>query len=164
MPLPGVHTFVGSRIVHARLGKLSLNVFNLAQLTNEAWVTYLEGTLRVADGDFASVTLVHFVEASSTSAHRKLAADFLRSRGIPDLERIALMTDSDMLRGALTAYGWLQPKLVHRAFAPPDYPRALAWLAEAAEFDRASAAAVWRSAYLTAGAKVPGTRSLVQGG
>jgi hypothetical protein len=60
------------------------------------------------------------------------------------VERVALLTESLVLRGVLTAFGWLIPRIELKTFDPKDEAVCLDWMAEKAKFDRAEAVLLLR--------------------
>jgi hypothetical protein len=74
---------------------------------------------------------------SPTAKQRSLVKEHEVAMGLPQLERLALISDSGVVRGAITALSWLAPSLRnHKAFAPKDVRSALDWLAGASTYDR----------------------------
>ncbi|MBK6577878.1 MAG: hypothetical protein IPG17_17100 [Sandaracinaceae bacterium] len=119
---------------HARVGPLSLNVHNSRTLTDKEVREYMQSTIRAARGDFARVSLSCFAHQVPNAAQRKIIFEEMEQHGLPALARTALLTDSGLMRGALTAYSWVT-RSDSDAFAIADRRRALVWLAERASFD-----------------------------
>ena len=63
------------------------------------------------------------------ASHRKQLADWQEARGINPTERIASLTDSVLMRGAMTAYSWIVKTEV-KPFKPDDLITACNWLVE----------------------------------
>jgi hypothetical protein len=94
----------------------------------------MQSTIRAARGDFARVSLSCFAHQVPNAAQRKIIFEEMEQHGLPALARTALLTDSGLMRGALTAYSWVT-RSDSDAFAIADRRRALVWLAERASFD-----------------------------
>jgi hypothetical protein len=106
-------------------------------IKDDEWIAMLEWGQVHAIG--VTGTLTMNIDLNVSSKQRRLAMD---SPTNANLKRIALLTDSALARGSLTAYGWLVgAKLKYRAFRPSEGEAALAWLAEHVRFDRARARA-----------------------
>jgi hypothetical protein len=72
-----------------------------------------------------------------------MAAEFVDRQDVRPLDRVALLTDSQVLRSAMTAFAWLAPKLRFRAFATSDRASCYQWLSEVGTFDDSRAEAAW---------------------
>jgi hypothetical protein len=81
--------------------------------------------------------LAYQVRGSISTKQRQRAHDV--GKGYP-LERVALLTDSALVRGTLTATSWLRMQTKYRAFRTGELDPALDWLREVIAFDRADAA------------------------
>ncbi len=130
------------------VGPLSLSVVSNS-MSDEAWQSMLDWSAQNLAG--VSVNLGYQVAGSVTSKQRQMA-----SAGSNALKRIALLTDSVVIRGTLTAYGWLtRGQSQYQAYAPQDLEAGLAWLAEVATFDDAAAAAAITELCQRMSVKVP---------
>jgi len=67
-----------------------------------------------------------------------LTEEYAQAVRLDAQRRVALVSDSALVRGAITAINWFTKKHVV-AFAPKDVSRALDWLAEDIRFDRKEA-------------------------
>lgn len=119
---------------HARVGPLAVNVNNSKTPTDKEVREYMQATIRAARGDFAQVSLSCFVHQVPNANQRKIILEEMEQNRLPPLARTALLTDSALMRGALTAYSWLT-RSDSDSFAISDRRRALVWLAERATFD-----------------------------
>ncbi len=100
--------------------------------TNETWSQYLEMVQRMVDGglDTTLVCFAHLADAPSP-LQRKQMADFIQknAKGLERLDRFALVIDSVIHRGAITAISWLVKKpFEERVFNSP--LAAIKWLTE----------------------------------
>jgi hypothetical protein len=84
------------------------------------------------------------------------------------MERVAVITESMLVRGAMTAFSWIMPKVGVRAFDTNETRDAFRWLREIGSFDEALAVESWqeaklklsiRSSSLHPAAPGPGSRS-----
>jgi hypothetical protein len=144
----GAQFFCSGEIYFRQLNELTLTVSVAKNLTDEEWMGYLEGSLAIAKGLglAAKVGLVCFVNAFPTARQRQVAADLMVQHYIPELSRLAVITESVAIRGAMTAFGWLMPKVRAQAFANNDSREAISWLREAGGFDEPKALAAWQEA------------------
>jgi hypothetical protein len=79
------------------------------------------------------------------------ASEFLVRHGLQEMGRIAILTDNTMVRGAMTAFSWLVPKLPINAFGSADAAAAFHWLHELGSFDEAQAMLAWNEAQAKVG-------------
>jgi hypothetical protein len=106
-------------------------------MSDDEWVAMLDWGQLHAVGVTGTLTLNLDVKVSSKQ--RSLA---LESPSNKNLKRIALLTDSALARGSLTAFGWLVgAKLRYKAYRPSEGEAALTWLGEQVRFDLARARA-----------------------
>jgi len=125
-----------------------VNLCAAKALSDEDWREYLYGSLAVARelGHAPNSSLIAFAGAHPNAGQRRLSAEFMEHERVRPIERVAILTDSELLRGAMTAFGWLMPNMKYRAFKPADSGVACAWLAEVSRFDETIAVAAWKDA------------------
>jgi hypothetical protein len=137
-----------------------MNLSVAKQITDEGWRDYLNGTLLLAKnlGHAPSLSMMSCLHAYPNAVQRQMASDFIAQNNVRQIDRVAVLTDSALLRGAMTAFGWLMPKMRVRAFSGDDSAGALRWLREAGAFDESQAMDVWNEAHAKLAAKAD-TRS-----
>jgi hypothetical protein len=133
---------------YRQLNELTLTVSIAKNITDEDWTAYLEGTLAITKGFglAANVSLLCCVHAFPSARQRQVASDFMVKHYIRDMERVAVITESVVMRGAMTAFSWIMPKVRVRAFANNALREAFGWLREAGTFDETQALAAWSEA------------------
>jgi hypothetical protein len=143
----GPRLFLGGEFYYRQLDDLALNLCVAAKIANEGWLEYLGVILSIARefGHSPIVSIVEFRDAYPDAVQRRLSAEFLERENVPSMKRIAMLTDSAALRGAMTAFTWVT-RANMRAFASTEVQGALDWLAEVATFDRGHARAIWKQA------------------
>ncbi len=94
------------------------------------------------------VLMIYAPDAGPTAEQRRIIVDEYGDRtGIKSFSRVALLSNSVMVRGVLTALGWLLGgKSRTRAWKPSDWKKCLEWLREDATFDLLAAEAVFKDA------------------
>jgi hypothetical protein len=144
----GRQLFMGGRYYYRQIGDLAVNLCGATSFTDDEWREYLYGGLDVARelGRGPSVSLIAFAGDHPNAGQRRLSAQFMTKERVRTIERVAIPTENEMLRHAMTAFAWLVPTLKYRAFKPSDTASALAWLAEVAEFDEKAAVDAWAEA------------------
>jgi hypothetical protein len=141
----GAQLFFGGQYYYRQLGELALNLCIAREFSDAHWREYLEGSLSLSRkaGKGPKVSLASFVNGHPNAVQRRYAADFIEREAVRPIDRLAVLTDSDLLRGALTAMAWAMPKSRLRAFKSTEHGAALTWLREIADFDEIRARAVW---------------------
>ena len=131
-----------------QLNELSVTVSTARRITDEDWNGYLEGTLAIAKGFglAANVSLLCCVHAYPNARQRQMASDFMNRHYIREMERVAVITESVVVRGAMTAFSWIMPKVGVRAFDTTHTREAFRWLREIGAFDEARALEAWHEA------------------
>ena len=75
-----------------------------------------------------------------------MASDFMNRHYIREMERVAVITESVVVRGAMTAFSWIMPKVGVRAFDTTETRAAFRWLREVGAFEEARALEAWHEA------------------
>jgi len=133
-----------------QLNEVTVTVSTAKTITDEDWTAYLEGTLGIAKkfGVAANVSLLCCVHAFPNARQRQMASDFMITHYIREMERVAVVTESMVIRGAMTAFSWIMPKVRVRAFDTNEVRDAFSWLREVGSFDPALALESWHEAKL----------------
>lgn len=141
----GGELYLGGKCYFRQIDAIGISICVADRITNEDWKEYLLGGLRIARalGAPPLVSLASFAGAVPDASQRRMLAEHLVEHNLRPMVRAAVMTDSALIRGALTAFGWLVPKTTLRAFQPQDLDLALTWLQKAASFDQALARNAW---------------------
>jgi len=130
---------------YRQLGELTLTVSRAKKIADEDWAQYLEGSLaitkkfRVA----ANVSLLCCVNAYPNARQRQVASDFMERNYLREMDRIAVITESTVIRGAMLAFSWIMPQVRVSAFGSTDAEGAFRWLREVGTFNEAQALGAW---------------------
>jgi stage II sporulation SpoAA-like protein len=146
----GARFFCGGEMYFRQLNELSITVSTARTISDEDWTAYLEGTLSIAKGFgiAANVSLLCCVNAYPNARQRQMASDFMKRHYLRDMERVAVITESVAIRGAMTAFSWIMPKVRVRAFDTNATRDAFRWLREVGTFDESRALESWHEAKL----------------
>lgn len=141
----GVHVFFGGQFFFRQIDTLAMTICVAKELPDEEWERYyIAGhALTKKYGQPSKVSMAMFTEVIPSAHQRGRLAGFLKSQNVPQLLRVSILTDSALVRGAMTAFGWIMPRTTMRAFAADDVPACLQWLHAGAPFDQAKAAVAW---------------------
>lgn len=141
-----------------QLDQLTINLSTARNIEDDDWVGFLEDTLaisrklRVA----TKVSIFCCVYAYPNARQRMAASDFLLRHGLEKMGRVAVVTDSTVVRGAMTAFSWIMPEVRISAFRSADCTSAFHWLREIGSFDEAQAILAWHEAQRKLGVR-PGS-------
>lgn len=138
--------FLGGNCYFRQIDAIGISISIADRITDEDWKEYLLGGLRIARalGAPPVVSLASFTGAVPDAKQRRMLAEHLVEHNLRPMVSAAVITNSALVRGAVTAFGWLVPKTSLRAFQPDDLDLALAWLHEAGSFDQSLARDAWR--------------------
>ena len=131
-----------------QLDALAITVTTARNFDDAEWFAFLEDTLAIARELRVptKVSMVCSVYAHPNAQQRRAMSDFFARHRLEKLERIALVTDNVLIRGALIAFGWIVPKVRVNAFRSEDAASAFRWLHEATPFDESKAMLAWHDA------------------
>jgi hypothetical protein len=151
----GARLFLDGEYYYRQLGELAINLSVAKTMTDAGWKECLEGSLAISKtlGMGPKVSLAGFPHAPPNAVQRREATDFIAREAVEPIQRVALVSDNELLRGALIALSWAMPKAQLRAFKESDHAGALRWLREAAEFDETHASSIWNEARTHLGAR-----------
>jgi hypothetical protein len=147
----GAHLYVGGQCYYRQIDSLAMSLCVAKVLTDEQWDEYIMGGYQLTQkhGQPPNVSMAAFTDAFPSAYQRGKFANHLKTKGIPPMVRVAVLTDSALIRGAMTAFGWIMPRTTLRAFEMLDVGGCLAWLGGGGPFDEVKVAAAWAEARRT---------------
>ncbi len=132
------HDFIQSsqgQFVFARIEELSIMVVG-DRIGEDEWQEGLEAAVVACLGQRVLATLTHSANITLNARQRRVSTEVLQKHGALPAECVALITGSQLVRGAATAFSWITPRAFKlRAFSPLDSEGALTWLRQHAAFD-----------------------------
>jgi hypothetical protein len=136
-----------------QLDALTITVSTARDFNDAEWFAFLEDTLAIARElrVTTKVSMVCSVYSHPNARQRQAMSEFFARHRLEKLERIALVTDNVLVRGALIAFGWIVPKVRVNAFRSADAASGLHWLHEASAFNESEAMLAWQDALTTLG-------------
>ena len=120
-----------------RVGTLWLAAVGERPISDDTWHEYLEqsaSSVRLA-GPFHGILLWAPKHGPSAAQRKMLTGEFADAVRIDTQRRVALISESALVRGTITAINWFT-RVNTAAFAPRHAQRALDWLAQDIAFDR----------------------------
>jgi hypothetical protein len=142
----------GNELCVGRVGPLAL-VVGGDSWDDAAWREHCELFAKMVE-HFGAARLVFNLSPrrGPTSAQRRLLSLEYHTRNrIDEVRRFAMLTESALVRGALTALGWFAQRTKTSAYPPAKAMEALAWLRQDTAFDVVEAVTVFRELMTQAG-------------
>jgi len=120
----------------ARVGRLWIGASGPRAIADNAWREYLQRFAAAvkADGPVHGVLFWALTQGPSPRQRMMLTHEFADVIRIDAHRRIAVVSDSALVRGTITAINWFVRKNL-MAFPPREVPRALEWLSAEVTFD-----------------------------
>ncbi len=119
----------GDRSAFAYVGDVAVAVLDVPRWTPARAVAYVEEVTELSGRMPSAAALTDFRGAMFGPRERRAIANWLAARGLGAQSRTCLMADSLFVRGAATAYAWMNGS-EGRAFARREASAACAWTAE----------------------------------
>jgi hypothetical protein len=141
----GPQILMGGSFYYRQLDDIALNMCIAKTITDAGWLEFLETSLRLARkiGRMPKVTMASFIGTYPDAKQRKMTRDFLSNQGVKPIDRLGLLSDNPLVRGAIVAFSWVVPNANVLAFGSRDVATCLSWLHEAAIFDERRASTAW---------------------
>jgi hypothetical protein len=141
----GVHLYFDGACYYRQIDALAMSLCVAKVLDDEEWDKYVIAGYELSkkSGVPPKVSVAMFTEGFPSAYQRGRLATHLKTHGVPPLVRVAVLTDSALIRGAMTAFGWIMPKTSMRAFDVNDVGTCLNWLLGGGDFDLNKAKAAW---------------------
>lgn len=127
MPHVAPRKVLDGRVAYAYVADVSVTLFDVPSWSDANVIRLMEETTRLGEGVTAVGALSQFYGAMFNSHQRKLVVSWLEGKGMIPSSRNALLTDSAMMRGALTAFAWIT-RSETKAFEPGEGAQAAAWI------------------------------------
>lgn len=113
----------------SHVNDVSMIVSNHAKWTDADVKQFLEDTARVGGQVAPPANIAIFLGDVFDAKQRKFAADWTAAEGYPTAKRITMISDSMLMRGAMTAYSWLT-KTEAKAFPMKDSTAMCEWITQ----------------------------------
>ena len=132
---------IAGKIYFVGCGELIMVHYAADTISDDEFELYCDRLLTYIDADGPKPVALLFGDYPPNANQRRLIKERMEKKAQMQAKRVALVSESALVRGALTAIGWLlnNPDNSMRAFAGRDIDGALSWLAKEAIFDQAKA-------------------------
>lgn len=158
---------VQNQLSMIRTGDLLIAAVNRKPITASVWDEYLNTLATLARNEGAATGGLQYTPDHGPNAAQRKALSLREDElGMDKLRRMAIVSDSVVVRGAVTAISWMikssaQTKI--SSFKPTDYSEAFRWLHEQVAFDENEAHTAFQLALRAVGLEpeIATKRSLV---
>lgn len=155
MPIVTPRALLEGRVAYAYVVDVAITIFDVPKWTDADVVRVMEETTRFSDRVVAKGSISQFYGEIFGSAHRKLILEWLAAHDMTSQARNALLTDSQLMRGALTAYAWLTQNET-KAFEPRERDAICAWVTRGFEAQPGAVKTALEGCYRVLGKPMPG--------
>lgn len=121
-------TMLGGRASFAYLNGVAIVVTDVKAWTDDDVMQLVNEQAKLVGFVSAKANITHFFGEVFGATHRRMIVDWIDANGMNPSSRTAMVTDSKIMRAALTAYSWLT-KTESKAFEPKDRKAMCEWVA-----------------------------------
>ncbi len=111
----------------AQVHDVTMIISDIPKWNDELVLQYLNEMTRVGGGISVPASIAVFLGDVFDAGQRKLSTEWIESKGFEPAKRITMISDSLLIRGALTAYSWLT-KTEAKAFSMKDHVAMCEWI------------------------------------
>lgn len=98
---------LGNQAAFAYVNGISIVISKVDKWTDEMVLELLDHQSRLVENRSSAASITHFFGEVFGASHRKLIVDWMERKKLPSARRTALVTDSAIMRAAMTAFSWL---------------------------------------------------------
>lgn len=139
-------TMLGGRASFAHLGGVAIVITDVEKWSDTEVMELVTKQAELVGYVSARANITHFFGDIFGATHRKMIVEWIESSGFNPSSRTALVTDSKIMRAALTAYAWLT-KTESRAFEFKDRKAMCEWITQGLEVNADEVLAALESCY-----------------
>lgn len=122
-------TQLNKRASFAYINGIAIVISDVEKWSDSLVLEFIEEQATLADNKSAIANITHFFGDIFGASHRKLIVEWIEKKGLSPSPRTALVTNSAIMRAALTAYSWLT-KTEAKAFEPNDKEAMCQWVTQ----------------------------------
>jgi hypothetical protein len=120
---------INGRASFAQVYDVTMIVSNVPKWSDAEVLQYLEEMAVVGGGISVPASIAIFLGAVFDAGQRKIATEWTAARGYTPAKRLTMISDSALIRGAMTAYSWLN-KTDAKAFPMKDADAMCQWICQ----------------------------------
>lgn len=111
----------------AQVHDVTMIISDIPKWSNASVLEYLNEMTKVGGGVSVPASIAVFLGDVFDAGQRKLSTEWMESKEFEPAQRITMISDSLLIRGALTAYSWLT-KTEAKAFSMKDHVAMCEWI------------------------------------
>lgn len=138
----------------AQVHDVTVIVSDIPKWNNELVLEYLNGMIKVGGGASVPGSIAIFLGDVFDASQRKLSAEWIEANGFEPAKRITMISDSMLIRGAMTAYSWLT-KTEAKAFPMKEHKAMCDWITQGMIAQSNDVHAVLEGCFKVVGKKLP---------
>lgn len=120
---------LNGKACYAQVNDVTMFVNDVKKWKDEEVIDFLEQIAKIGNHTSPPANIAIFLGDVFDAGQRKMATEWNQAQGFPPAKRITMISDSMLIRGALTAYSWLT-KVEAKAFAMKDSDAMCKWITE----------------------------------
>jgi hypothetical protein len=144
---------LGGRASFAHQDGIAIVITDVEKWSDAEVMELIDGQGKLVGYVSARANITHFYGDIFGATHRKMIVEWIEKNGLVASSRTALVTDSRIMRAALTAYAWLT-KTESKAFEPKDKQAMCEWITQGMDVDPAEIRASLDTCYKLLGKPV----------
>ena len=127
-----------AEVIAKRVGDLWITVHPDHAITDAEWREHLDVSVTEVQRNGPYPGILVWAPKQGPSAHQRriMTEEYGKKLSLDKQRACAVITDSALVRGIVTALTWFGAGTAMNAFSPPDVSKAFDWLALHIEFDR----------------------------
>lgn len=139
-------TMLEGRASFAHVDGIAIVLTDVAKWTDEDVLRMVKKQAELVGYVSARGNITHFFGEVFGATHRKLVVDWINENGFEPSSRTAMVTDSKLMRAAMTAYAWLT-KTEAKAFEPGEHKAICEWVVRGTAADPVEVQAALEACY-----------------
>lgn len=143
------------RASFAYINGVAIVISDIDKWTDELVLEFIEEQAVLAGNQSAIANITHFFGEVFGASHRKLIVEWIAKKGLTASARTAMVTDSMLMRAALTAYSMLT-KTRTKAFEPKEIVAMCKWVTEGTDVSPEEVKASLETCYKLIGKRTVG--------
>lgn len=120
---------LNNQAAFAYVNGIAIVVSKVEKWTDKMVIDLLDEQARLVENRSSAASVTHFYGEVFGANHRKLIVEWMGKKGLPSARRTALVTDSAIMRAAMTAFSWLT-KTEAKSFEPAKRDAMCEWVTQ----------------------------------
>jgi len=113
----------------AYINGIAIVVSTVDKWTDQMVIELLDEQAKLVENRSSAASITHFFGEVFGASHRKLIVQWMEKKGLSSARRTALVTDSAIMRAAMTAFSWLT-KTEAKSFEPAKRDAMCEWVTQ----------------------------------